>query len=99
MARTGRFMSGAQKREWAKEYDAKKKAGVEVRRRGGMEFVQDDLGAWYQRNGDACPGKGWDHQAPPLLDGSVHPRYGKPPATKSNPKGKKTRSPWPWELK
>lgn len=97
MARTSILMSGTERRAWAAEYDRRKKAGAKVRRVGGMEMVQDAFGAWYQRNGDACPGKGWDAQALPLPDGSVHPRYRKPPATPSNPEGKKTRTPMPWE--
>jgi hypothetical protein len=100
MARTGRFMTAAQKKAWAEYYDAKKAAGAKVRKVGGMQMIQDDNGSWFQRNGDACPGKGFDAQAglDPLLGIPINPHYNHPPVVKERGlTGKRTRTPWPWE--
>jgi hypothetical protein len=85
-------MSGAERRAWEQEYDERKAAGDPVKRVGGMEMVQDRTGAWFQRNGDACPGKGYDQQA---INDS--PCCRQPPATRSNPRGRATRTLRPWE--
>lgn len=93
MARTSRFMTGSQKQAWAAEYDEKKANGAKVRRAGGMEFIQDDNGSWFQRDGNACPAKGWDAQA--LGD---NPHYNRPPVVAQRGlTGRRTRTPWPWE--
>jgi hypothetical protein len=99
MARTSIYMNAAERRAWAAEYDRKKKAGAKVRRVGGMEMIQDDYGCWYQRNGDACPGKGYDAQAQDDATGHVHRRYRQPPAHAGNPKGQRTRSPRWWDAR
>ncbi len=82
MARTGRKLTGAQKRAWAEEFDRQKKAGARMRHVGGMVMARADNG-WFQRNGDACPGKGFDAQA---VEG-IAPEYDKPPRWKTKPPG------------
>jgi hypothetical protein len=88
MARTSIYMTAEQKRAWAAEYDRRKAAGAKVRRVAGMEMVQADNG-WFQRNGDACPGKGYDAQAV-----GDNPEYRKPPRWPGMPKGRRTPLPW-----
>ncbi|MGH3599562.1 MAG: hypothetical protein ACRDQH_04675 [Pseudonocardiaceae bacterium] len=83
MARTGRHMTAAQKKAWAEQFDHRKKSGAKVRKVGGMTMVQADNG-WFQRNGDACPGKGYDAQA----DGD-NPEYDRPPRWSGKPSGRR----------
>lgn len=83
MARTGRKMTAAQRSAWADEFDVRVAAGAPVRRVGGMKMVQADNG-WFQQNGDACPGKGFDAQAVEGCD-----EYGKPPRWNGKPGGRR----------
>lgn len=81
MARTGRKLTAAQKTAWATRFDTQKAAGAKVRRVGGMTMIRASNG-WFQRNGDACPGKGFDAQA----EGD-NPEYDKPPRWPGKPSG------------
>jgi len=83
MARTGRKLTGSQKTAWAAEFDTRKAGGAKVRRVGGMTMVQADNG-WFQRNGNACPGRGYDAQAVEDSD-----EYDQPPRWSGKPRGRK----------
>lgn len=77
MARTRRHMSGSERQAWAKHFDKEKEAG-RTKRAGGMEFAKDKYGNQFQRNGNACPGKGFDAQAATNSSGQA-PHYDRPP--------------------
>lgn len=83
MARTRRKLTGAQRSAWAAEFDQRVASGAKVRKVGGMTMVQADNG-WFQRNGNACPGKGYDAQAVEGCD-----EYDKPPRWSGKPAGTK----------
>jgi hypothetical protein len=83
MARTGRKLTSEQRQAWAAEFEQRVTDGAKVRKVGGMRMVQADNG-WFQQNGDACPGKGYDAQAVEGCD-----EYGKPPRWAGTPAGRR----------